>query len=169
MAKKNRNKPDSRAFDVLTEQDATFEIEGKDGEKKTFTLYPLQLGRLALISRRIIDLDLVFDDEETDAVQKMWQICADKPRQVAEIIAIATLRTKEDIDAHFEERTNELLWSPTMTAQAYSTLMFSIIFQSYYADFTKAIRSGRTLRVMISQQTEAERIAHTAGGVFGEH
>lgn len=171
MPRQARNKPDSRAYDVLTERAQTFEIEDKDGEKQTLVLYPLQLGRLALISRRLLDLDMVFDidNDEADAVQRMWKICSDKPQQVAEIVAIATLKTKEDIDAHLEERTNALLWSPTMTPQAYTNLLYTIALQSYHADFMKAIRSVRMLRVNVSQQTEAERIAPTAGEAFGEH
>lgn len=159
---------DKRALSTLVEQHETFEIETQDGNKKTLCLYPLQLGRLAMISQRLIDLDMSLSDDGHDAVRKMWQICADKPQQVAEIIAIATLRTKRDIEECLTERTNELLWSPTMTTQAYSNLLYSIVFQSYHADFMSAIRSVRTLRVMISQQTEAERIAHTEAEAFGD-
>lgn len=153
MTKKTDKKPDRRAYDVLTESAQTFEIEDKDGSKQTLALHPLQLGRLALISRRILDLDMVFDSDnnETDAVQQMWKICAEKPQQVAEIIAIATLRTREEIEAHLEARTNALLWSPTMTPKAYTNLLYAIVFQSYHADFMKAIRSVRMLRVNVSQ------------------
>lgn len=168
MAKKQQKTPDSRAFDFLTDQSQSFEITGTDGEKKILSLHPLQLGRLALISKRLLDLDLVFDEENTDAVQKMWKICSEKPRQVAEIIAIATLKTKQEIDEQLEERTNELMWSPTMTTKAYANLLYTIVVQSYYADFTKAIRSVRTLRATVSQPTAAERIAPTAGEAFGE-
>ena len=167
MAKKQLNKPDKRALNVLLEQCESFEIEAKDGNKKTLYLYPLQLGRLAMISQRLIDLDLVLSDDESDIVQKMWQICAEKPREVAEIIAIATLRTKQEIDTQMEERVDELLWSPTMNTQALSNLLYAIVFQSYYADFLSAIRSVKTLRVMISQPTATERIAPTGDVVFG--
>lgn len=169
MPKKTDKKPDGRAYDVLTERAQTFEIEDKDGKNQTLELHPLQLGRLALISRRLLDLDMVFDSEEADAVQRMWKICAEKPQQVAEIVAIATLKTKEDMDTLLEERTNALLWSPTMTPQAYANLLYTIVLQSYHADFMKAIRSVRMLRVNVSQQTGAERIAPTAGEAFGEH
>lgn len=167
MAKKQQKTPDSRAFDFLTDQSQSFEITGADGEKKILSLHPLQLGRLALISKRLLDLDLAFDEEKTDAVQKMWKICSEKPRQVAEIIAIATLKTKQEIDDHFEARTDELMWSPTMTPQAYANLLYTIVVQSYYADFTNAIRSVRTLRETVSQPTAAERIALTEGEAFG--
>ena len=167
MAKKQLNKPDKRALNTLLEQPESFEIETKDGNKKTFYLYPLQLGRLAMISQRLIDLDMTLNDEESDVVQKMWQICTEKPQQVAEIIAIATLRSKQEIDTQMAERVDELLWSPTMTTQALSNLLYAIVFQSYYADFMSAIRSVKTLRVMISQPTAAERIAPTGDAAFG--
>ena len=150
---------DSRALDILTEQAQTFEIEGSDGNKKTYKLYPLQLARLALITRRLIELDLILDDPEGDVVKAMWEICSTKPQQVAEIIAIATLRTKEEIDNNLEERVKEFLWSPSMTPQAMSNILYTIIYLSYYEDFMKAIRLVKIISVNISQSETEKRIA----------
>lgn len=168
MAKKKSNIIDKRALDVLTEKPESFELENKSGKKETLYLYPLQLGRLAIISRRLLDLDLVLDEEHIeDSVKQLWRVCAEKPHEVAEIIAIATLRTKQDIDANFEKRANLIMWSPTMTQQALANVLYTIVMQSYYADFLRAIRSVKMLRVMISQQATADRIANTEGEVFG--
>lgn len=153
---------DSRALDILTEQAQTFEIEGSDGNKKTYKLYPLQLARLALISRRLIELDLILDDPNGDVVKAMWEICSTKPQQVAEIIAIATLRTKEEIDNSLEERVKELLWSPSMTPQAMSNILYTLIYQTYYEDFMKAIRLVKIISVNISQSESEKRIAMEA-------
>ena len=150
---------DSRALDILTEQAQTFEIEGSDGNKKTYKLYPLQLARLALITRRLIELDLILDDPEGDVVKAMWKICSERPQQVAEIIAIATLRTKEEIDNNLEERVKEFLWSPSMTPQAMSNILYTIIYQSYYEDFMRAIRLVKIISVKITQNESEKRIA----------
>jgi hypothetical protein len=169
MAKKKSNTIDKRALDVLTEKIESFELENKSGKKETLYLYPLQLGRLAIISRRLLNLDFVFDEEHVeDSVKQLWTICAEKPREVAEIIAIATLRTKQDIDKDFEQRVDLIMWSPTMTQQALANVLYTIVVQSYYADFMSAIRSVRTLRVMISQITPKERIASTEAAASGE-
>lgn len=169
MAKKKSNTIDKRALDVLTEKIESFELENKSGKKETLYLYPLQLGRLAIISRRLLNLDFVFDEEHVeDCVKQLWTICAEKPREVAEIIAIATLRTKQDIDKDFEQRVDLIMWSPTMTQQALANVLYTIVVQSYYADFMSAIRSVRTLRVMISQITPKERIASTEAAASGE-
>lgn len=133
----------------------------------TYKLYPLQLGRLALITERLIELDMCLDNEDTNVVKVMWEICSTKAEQVAEIIAIATLRTRDDIENHLEERTKELLWSPTMTPQAMSNILYTIIFQSYFEDFMKAIRLAKILSVNISQEEREKRIA-TEGTVFGD-
>ena len=61
---------EQRALDTLTEKIESFEIEGNDKEQITLYLYPLQLGRLAMISRRLIDLDLIFDDEQMEGAVK---------------------------------------------------------------------------------------------------
>lgn len=169
MAKKKGNTIDKRALDVLTEKMESFELESESGKMVTLYLYPLQLGRLAIISRRLLNLDFVFDEEHVeDSVKQLWTICAEKPREVAEIIAIATLRTKQDIDKDFEQRVDLIMWSPTMTQQALANVLYTIVVQSYYADFMSAIRSVRTLRVMISQMTPTERIAPTEAAASGE-
>lgn len=169
MAKKKSNTIDKRALDVLTEKIESFELENESGKKETLYLYPLQLGRLAIVSRRLLDLDLVFDEEHAeDSVKQLWTVCAEKPREVAEIIAIATLRTKQDVDTNFEQRVDLIMWSPTMTQQALTNVLYTIVMQSYYADFMSAIRSVRTLRVMISQMTPTERIAPTEAAASGE-
>lgn len=169
MAKKKSNIIDKRALDVLTEKMESFELESESGKKETLYLYPLQLGRLAIVSRRLLDLDFVFDEEHAeDSVKQLWTVCAEKPREVAEIIAIATLRTKQDVDANFEQRVDLIMWSPTMTQQALTNVLYTIVMQSYYADFMSAIRSVRTLRVVISQMTPTERIAPTEAAASGE-
>ena len=75
MTKNTQESAELRALDTLTEKNESFEIKGKDGETVTLYLYPLQLGRLAMISRLLIGLDLVFADEHIeDAVKRMWTV-----------------------------------------------------------------------------------------------
>lgn len=169
MTKKIDKLTEQRALDVITEKPESFEIETQDGNTETLYLYPLQLGRLALISRRLLDLDLELDDDsEEDAIKRMWTICAEKPHEVAEIIAIATLRTKQDIDNHLKDRTEMIEWSTSINATALTNILSAIILQSYHEDFMKAIRSVRTLRVIISPTMAAERIATTEDEASGD-
>lgn len=158
---------DIRAISMLVDKPQTFEIEGNNGTKQTYHLYPLQLGRLALITERLIHLDLILDDPDTDVVKAMWEVCSSEPQRVAEIIAIATLRTREDIETRLEERTQEILWSPTMTPQALTNILYTIIFQSYHEDFMKAIRLVKILSVRISQ-TDRENLIATAVTQYGD-
>lgn len=150
---------DRRMYNMLLDKAEQFQIMDRQGNEVTLELKPLQLGRLMMISDRLLDLDLIFDEEDTDAVQKMWKICAERTREVAEIVAIATLNTKEEIDTQLEERTELLMWSPSMTPLAFANILFHIVTQSYHADFISAIRSVRMLRVGIANETEADRIA----------
>lgn len=150
-----------RAIRMVLEEPELFEITDKNGDKFTLTLYPLQLGKLMMISDRLLDLDLIFDDDEQDAVQRMWKVCSERAREVAEIVAIASLRTKEELEQQLNERTELLLWSPTMTPTAYANILYHIVAQNYHADFMSAIRSVRMLRVTIENETKAGRIAST--------
>ena len=169
MVKKKSNIIDKRALDVLVDKTESFEIENESGDNEILYLYPMQLGRLAIISRRLLDLDLVFDEDQSEnSVKQLWTICSEKPREVAEIIAIATLRTKQDIDEKLDQRVNLILWSPTMTQQALVNVLYTIVMQSYYADFMNAIRSVRTLQVTISPTIQKERIAHMEDAVYGD-
>lgn len=159
----SKQQQDIRLLRVMTEQPESFEIEGKDGDLITYKLYPLQLGRLELITERLIQLDLCLDNEDgNNAVQQMWDICSTMPDKVAEIIAIATLRTRDEIETMFEERTQEILWSPTMTPQAMANILYTIIFQTYHQDFMKAIRLVKILSVNLSQ-TDRESLIATEG------
>lgn len=157
---------ESRALGMIADEPEFFKIKDSKGDEHTLKFYPLQLGRLAMISKRLLALDMVFDGEEDD-VQQMWRICSERAQEVAEIIAIATLRTKEEIDKDFDDRVNLLLWSPSMTVEAYVHVMMFIVAQSYFGDFMKAIRSVRMLRINIADETTAERIAPMGGRPFG--
>lgn len=160
---------DRRALDTLLETGVSFTIEGENGKEQELCLYPLQLGRLAMISKRLLNLGVSLPKNQDGAAwDQMWKVCAEKTQEVAEIIAISTLRTKEDIDNNLSDRVNLILWSPSMTTEAYTYLLSTIVFQSYYEDFIKAIGSVRTLMVKISQPTMMEPIASMGGKVSGE-
>ena len=123
-----------------------------------------------MISRRLIDLDLIFDDEQMEgAVKRNVDHMLENPKEVAEIIAIATLRTQQEIEDMLKRADKNLYTGPpTMDTTALTNILSTIVFQSYYADFMNAIRLVRTLRVMISPTTTAERIATTEGAVSGD-
>lgn len=150
------------------EKDESFQIRSIDGSKEvTLHLYPLQLGRLMMISQRLLALDLALSGSDND-VRTMWRLCAEKPQEVAEIIAIATLRTKQEVEKNLRTRTELLMHSPTMQPSTVVQLLSWIVSQSYYADFTRAIRLVKMLQVEISPMTQASRIATTVDKPFGD-
>jgi hypothetical protein len=161
---------DKLAIDSIIQEYESFEIETDGGKKEVLHLYPLQLGRQMLISKRLIDLDIILekigDSDKEDPLKAMWEVCSEKPMQVAEIIAIATLRTKEDIDTKLKERADMILWAPNMTTDALTVLLAYIVNSSDSTGFMSAIRSLKTLRVNISQSAKMDRIA-TAAKVSG--
>lgn len=143
---------DQWALDALLETKESFEIEDGEGNTVRLGLYPSSLGKMALMSKRLLDLDLTLDAfDGSDPLKEMWRICAERPRQVAEIIALATLRTKREIEERLEERTQLLLWSPSIDTRALVNLLHAIIGQGDCLGFMSAIRLLKTVRVNISQ------------------
>ncbi len=139
----------------------TFDIKDKDGNDITLSIYPLQLARLSMISQKLralnIDLDKMTEADENQSLNQMVEICAEKPRAVAEIIAIATLRTKKDIDEKLTERTDLIYWSPTSgNCKVLATLLEYVVMLCYDESFMDALKAVRVLRVNIGRETEPQ-------------
>lgn len=160
---------EARAIDALLETPEYFDLKGKSGEKEKFFLYPLSLGRLMMVSKRLLELDLTLSElGGDDPMKEMWRVCGDKPDKVAEIIAVSTLKTKEEIEKKLKERTEFFMWSEELTTQALANILYTIITQSFCEDFMNAIRLVKTLRVTVPKENPANLIARTEGKAPGE-
>ena len=84
---------------------------------------------------------------------EMLRVAEECTEDMMELIAIATLRDKQDMEK-LEERKDMLMWSPTMTQVAQANLLQVIVTQCFYADFVMAFKLVKMLPEIVSQRTK---------------
>lgn len=143
-----------RAEQAIIESPLEFEIEKINGKKEKLWIYPFSAGRLikaaGLIRRMKLTAEALTGDKPFDEMMRVAEDCTE---DLIELIAIATLRDKEDME-RLEERKDLLMWSPTMTQVAQANLLQVIVTQCFYADFVKAFRLVKMLPEIVSQRTK---------------
>ncbi len=81
------------------------------------------------------------------AVKRKVDYMSENKKEVAEIIAIATLRTQQEIEDMLKRADKNLYTGPQAmdTPTALTNILSTIVFQPYYADFMNAWSLVRTL------------------------
>lgn len=143
-----------RAEQAIIESPLEFEIEKINGKKEKLRIYPFSAGRLikgaGLIRRMKLTAEALTGDKPFD---EMMRVADDCTEDLIELIALATLRDKEDME-RLEERKDMLMWSPTMTQVAQANLLQVIVTQCFYADFVNAFKLVKMLPEIVSQRTK---------------
>lgn len=143
-----------RAEQAIIESPLEFEIEKINGKKEKLRIYPFSAGRLikgaGLIRRMKLTAEALTGDKPFDEMLRVAEECTE---DMMELIALATLRDKQDME-RLEERKDMLMWSPTMTQVAQANLLQVIVTQCFYADFVNAFRLVKMLPEIVSQRTK---------------
>ena len=143
-----------RAEQAIIESPLEFEIEKINGKKEKLWIYPFSAGRLikaaGLIRRMKLTAEALTGDKPFD---EMLRVAEDCTGDLMELIALATLRDKQDMEK-LEERKEMLMWSPTMTQVAQANLLQVIVTQCFYADFVMAFKLVKMLPEIVSQRTK---------------
>jgi len=143
-----------RAEQAIIESPLEFEIEKINGKKEKLWIYPFSAGRLikaaGLIRRMKLTAEALTGDKPFDEMLRVADECTE---DMMELIAIATLRDKQDMEK-LEERKEMLMWSPTMTQVAQANLLQVIVTQCFYADFVMAFKLVKMLPEIVSQRTK---------------
>lgn len=143
-----------RAEQAIIESPLEFEIEKINGKKEKLWIYPFSAGRLikaaGLIRRMKLTAEALTGDKPFDEMLRVAEECTE---DMMELIAIATLRDKQDMEK-LEERKEMLMWSPTMTQVAQANLLQVIVTQCFYADFVTAFKLVKMLPEIVSQRTK---------------
>lgn len=143
-----------RAEQAIIESPLEFEIEKINGKKEKLWIYPFSAGRLikaaGLIRRMKLTAEALTGDKPFDEMLRVAEECTE---DMMELIALATLRDKQDMEK-LEERKEMLMWSPTMTQVAQANLLQVIVTQCFYADFVMAFKLVKMLPEIVSQRTK---------------
>jgi hypothetical protein len=143
-----------RAEQAIIESPLEFEIEKINGKKERLWIYPFSAGRLikaaGLIRRMKLTAEALTGDKPFDEMLRVAEECTE---DMMELIALATLRDKQDVEK-LEERKEMLMWSPTMTQVAQANLLQVIVTQCFYADFVMAFKLVKMLPEIVSQRTK---------------
>ena len=143
-----------RAEQAIIESPLEFEIEKINGKKERLWIYPFSAGRLikaaGLIRRMKLTAEALTGDKPFDEMLRVAEECTE---DMMELIALATLRDKQDMEK-LEERKDMLMWSPTMTQVAQANLLQVIVMQCFYADFVMAFKLVKMLPEIVSQRTK---------------
>lgn len=143
-----------RAEQAIIESPLEFEIEKINGKKEKLWIYPFSAGRLikaaGLIRRMKLTAEALTGDKPFDEMLRVADECTE---DMMELIALATLRDKQDMEK-LEERKDMLMWSPTMTQVAQANLLQVIVTQCFYADFVMAFKLVKMLPEIVSQRTK---------------
>lgn len=143
-----------RAEQAIIESPLEFEIEKINGKKEKLWIYPFSAGRLikaaGLIRRMKLTAEALTGDKPFDEMLRVAEECTE---DMMELIALATLRDKQDMEK-LEERKDMLMWSPTMTQVAQANLLQVIVTQCFYADFVMAFKLVKMLPEIVSQRTK---------------
>jgi single-stranded DNA-specific DHH superfamily exonuclease len=140
---------------AVIEEPVSFEVETIEGEKKTLSLYPFQAGRLIkgahLIRKMKVSAEILTSEKPFD---ELMQLTEESTADIIELIALATLRTKKEVEEQMEERKDMLLWAPNMTQLAQAILLKTIVEQCFYKGFANSFGLVRMLPEIFSQKTQ---------------
>ncbi len=138
-------------IDKLIEQAASDAIIGKPMRftlgNERYDIHPPQIGKIEILSKLFLQLEFDEDALVEYPFTEMMRICANKADLVCQIMAIATLRTKEEVldDDLVQERADHFKWS--CENKDYAKCVIAIMSMSDYENFIVSTRLMKMLRL----------------------
>lgn len=136
----------------------TFKFVNSIPVVETFKIYPPSLGKLQLLSKLFLQLGLDIEEVKMDPATEIFKCCSDKSDILAEIMAVAVLRTKEELlnSSLIEERKQLFLWYTT--PEDFSIIVGAILMQIDLTNFSNSIRLTKLFR--LNEPKESRRGAN---------
>ena len=134
-------KTEQAVSDAITERPLKFKVG-----KRMFVVNPPTLGKMQVLSRYYLDLDI--DDEmlgRKPQVESM-RVCESKTDVVCRLMAVATFSKREDLldEVKIEELADYFKWH--CKPSDFSAVLLAILSQVHYENFISSIRLAATLR-----------------------
>lgn len=107
------------------------------GEK--FQICPPSFGKMQILSKLFLSLDFDEDKLVNEPMAESMRLCMTKTDTVCAMIAVATLKTKEELTDQklLEERTSFFKWNAD--PDAFSYVVTSLLAQINYVNFSHSI------------------------------
>lgn len=123
-------------------------------EVRWFEIPRPKLGKIQLLSKLYLDLEISDIDLQDNPISTMMRICAQKVDTCTKMMAIATATTKEEVldDNFIAERADFFKWAAEEEDMA--KVIVALISQSHYANFLSSIALTKIFR--LNEPTEVE-------------
>lgn len=127
--------------DAITQKPIRFSVQDKK-----FEIHPPTLGKMQILSKLYLQLDIDENGFKDEPYREAMRICENKTDLVCQIMAIATLSSKEDMldDEKISERADFFKWN--CFPEDFGTCLLAILTQVDYANFMTSIRLTKMLR-----------------------
>lgn len=146
------------------------EVEKEFTEREEFKVYTPSIGKLQLLSKLFLQLDIDFEFFKEDPSTALFKCCADKTDVMAEIMAISIFRRKEDLlnTALIKKKAEFFKWH--CNPQDFSIIVAAILTQIDLANFSNSIRLTRLFRLNVPKRNAngANRVEKSADAPSGE-
>lgn len=120
---------------------------GKNEESRTFTIKPPKLGKLQILSRYLLQLDLNDKALGEDPINEAARVCAEKPDIACELMAAAVCNRQEELENedYRKELTEFFRWNAD--AKDFGALILAIIKQNDYPGLIASLRLLKAFRM----------------------
>ncbi len=127
--------------DAITEKSIKFNVEDKE-----FVIHPPTLGKMQLLSKYYLMLDIDENALSEEPHLEAMRICESKTDVICVLMALATFQKKDDLldDKKIQERAEFFKWN-TEPAD-FSSVLLALLTQVHYENFISSIRLTKTLR-----------------------
>ena len=127
--------------DAVTEKPIEFVVE-----RRKFKIYPPTIGKMQILSKYFLMLDIDEARLEEEPQLEAMRICESKSDVVVELMATATFKAKEDLlnREKIEERMEFFKWNSKPTE--FQFILLSLLVQMQYENFINSIRLTEILR-----------------------
>jgi|GEM_PF-1018358 len=121
-------------------------VKKKEVVERKFVVNPPTLGKMQVLSKYYLMLDLDETALEERPHIECMRVCEEKTDIVCTLMAVATMDGKDDLlnDAKIKERTDFFKWSTK--PQDFATIILAVLTQVDYVNFMNSIRLTKLLR-----------------------
>ena len=138
----NKNKRiEMYVSDAITERPMELVVE-----RRKFKIYPPTLGKMQVLSKYYLMLDIDEEQFANEPIKEAMRLCEEKTDIVCQLMAVATMRDKEDLlnNDKIADVAEYFKWAAKATD--FSECILAILVQVDYENFITSIRLTKTLR-----------------------